>query len=196
MAILNLESIRSKVVNSNQLKALAAKNADRKFNAAHKELLNNIESNPLSQEIAKGPDGVTLGETVLRKGNLFSFIGFDAGSTPIKDLVEIYKEETTIDLENPVVKKSLDKVIYSFKVTLPSNDVLDQKAKMPFNTYAESWVTRIEKGISGLNSYIYHRYFKSNSHSGTGLQKDEAAGGTFKQQYLTPILEKFKNKIR
>ena len=48
----------------------------RRFNAAHKKLLNEFETHPVTREIEGGPDATNTSGTLGGSGNLFSFLGF------------------------------------------------------------------------------------------------------------------------
>ena len=60
--------------------------AQRRFNRAKTEMISEFESHAVTQEIEAGPEGKNSSSTLGGYGNLYSFIGFYQGSSPIETL--------------------------------------------------------------------------------------------------------------
>lgn len=168
------------------------------FNEEKKQLINEFNNHPVTKEIEAGPDiegnpSETLGGS---RGNLFSFIGFDRNKKPVQEIRDLLEKD--IKLRNTslgaVYKK--DKIIYKFPIEVPSTPEIENASELPWEK-GQSWVTGIEKGISGLGNYIFKRFF-SAGRSKTGLQmKGGVSGNTFiKGFYLPTMLKKFIAKFR
>ena len=193
MARLNIRQVLKKIENAPKLKGFARSNALSKFNAAHGDLIEEFTSHGISEEVGQG--AVTASSNFLERGNLFSFLGFEADRNPVDEVVDLLKE-ISLDQFNYKTKIEGKTITYTFKVNIPTQKDFATASPMPPYRSGRSWVFQIEKGASGLASYRYSEKFSEGySRSGTGLQKDGATKGVFKQQYITPILEKFKLRI-
>ncbi len=105
----------------------------------------------------KGADGKT-------KGNLFTFIGFD--KNPLNEGLILIEDGISL-VKNPTsVRQKDNKTIYTYQVNTPTPKDYSAIAPMP-HWSGGSWITAIEKGISGFGSYIY---WKIAGRSGGGLQ--------------------------
>lgn len=126
------------------------------------QYISQIMNHPISQELSAGPDSSNISNTLNGQGNLYSFIGFNAGDTPIENLVDIVKKNTFIKM----IKASNSG--FDFEVNSPSLEELKTFTPMPFEG-GNSWLKGIEKGISGFSNYLYGKLFP-NSRSGKGIQ--------------------------
>jgi hypothetical protein len=65
------------------------------------KMINEFRDHPISREIQAGETSLNLSETLSgRQGNLFSFIGFEAGSEPLEPIYEILSEISIIQLHS------------------------------------------------------------------------------------------------
>lgn len=165
-----------------------------RFTSAKDKLLNDFDEHPVTIEIEGGVDAENISGTLGGRPNLWGFIGFPIGDTPIKGLrAALYK---FIKMEqSPKIQERGDLIFFSFKVDVPSLDDLAQITPLPFEP--GSWLIGIEIGISGLTRYIYWRLDNENSRSGRGLQaKNELRSINFKPvDYVSKMLTDFKNKF-
>lgn len=128
------------------------------------QYVNEIESHPVSIEINNGEGSQNISNTLDGNGNLFSFIGFNEGSKPVEDIVNIVKNNTSIrelSVKNNIIK---------YQVNSPSLEELYSVTPMPFER-GLSWLRGIEKGISGFGYYLYGKIFPS-SRSGRAIQSN------------------------
>lgn len=159
------KSILKNEIASAQFKALEKEAkiiADKILENNKKEYISKILEHPISQELADGPEAANISNTLNGEGNLYSFIGFDAGDKPVEDLIEIIEQNTRIQ---PI--KSTGEV-FSFQVYTPSLEELKPYTPMPFEG-GNSWLKGIEKGISGFSNYLYGLLFPT-SRSGKAIQ--------------------------
>ena len=148
-----------------------------------KEYISEILEHPVSQELEGGPESSNLSNTLNGVGNLYSFIGFDAGDKPIEDLVGIIEKNTRIQ---PIKSKG---EIFNFQVYTPSLDELRPYTPMPFEG-GNSWLKGIEKGISGFSNYFYGLLFPT-SRSGRAIQsKNKIRRTSYKPTKYFSILYK------
>lgn len=156
------------------------------------EMLEDIESHPVSREISEGPNSDNKSNTLGGYGNLFSFIGFNRGSDPVEDI--------TTELRKPV-KTKVKRVFwgrgkFTVDTNLPSQKEVESKAQIPWAN-GLSWAEGIEKGISGLGQYFFKGRFSAVSRSGTGVQGKSNTGRSFRPtQYLTKIYKDFFERIK
>ena len=190
-------------INNNALKAIvnkqvgpivgkhAQKKVEQIVEKARKQMIQDFESHPVTQEIEMGPEGYNQSGTLGGYGNLYSFIGFEEGMDPIAPLRRILKKAINIK-SIPASQRSM---LLEFVVELPSKEDLINASPMPWMS-GRSWVEGVERGISGLGNYINTTSFKSRS--GEGIQsKTKIRGGQFRNtKYLSKILNDLRKNIQ
>jgi len=180
--------------NIKNFQAFATNAAAARFVAAKRDMLEEFNEHPVTQEIESGPDGDNITNTLEGKGNLFSFIGFYENEQPTEPVRQAL--EDTYMAKTPQVVQVGSRVEFRFRVFLPDIKTLANLTPMHWDS-DKSWLTGIEKGISGLGYYIYWKRKMENSRSGTGIQGQNQLrpGGYRKTKYMTQILNNFKNKF-
>jgi len=205
---INSKQIREKIENATFKKAqpIAQKRAEEVVKKKKEEFLQEFIEHEITQEILAGPEanyGVSG-----QNGNLFSFIGFDAGSKPVQDLYKYF--EKTIFLSKTFNYDKTSKT-FKFKMAYPTID--DIKDVTDLGNYVSddngwgegrSWAISIERGIPGLDRYkfskdpkiLYGKNSNSESRSGTGLQRPNAIhpGAAYKARKYVSELLKILNK--
>tara|TARA_Y100000004_G_scaffold185169_1_gene234983 strand:+ start:111 stop:740 length:630 start_codon:yes stop_codon:yes gene_type:complete len=163
--------------------------------------LKEFDRHPVSREIAQGPEGVNVSNTLSGEGNLFSFIGFSKTSDPLGPVREVLK--SNLNLTSRQKKKRGAKGMvsgYSYQLSFPTFAAFDLVARMPWES-GNSWVEGIEKGISGYSNYMYFKFGDGKdlkkSRSGKALQvKKSANSGIFKTTpYITEILTNYRRRL-
>jgi len=192
MNSLNLNSIRNKIKDTQKLKETIDKSVKISFQKAKDEYIENFLNHPVTKEIASGPDGVNSSNTLSSKGNLFSFIGFNNGSNPIGELESNIKGSFSLERQSIEINKN--KIKTRYKISYPSQIDLEKNTSMPWEG-GNSWVTAIERGISGFSNYMYKKF--NSSRSGTGIQvKNKISSNSYKPtKYFSEIIDKFLNSV-
>ncbi len=165
------------------------------FDRSKKQMLDDFIDHPVSKEISAGPDASNISGTLIGGGNLFSFIGFHVGDSPVRNVYNLLKTGTYLSGKRPrVVRKTKDRVYLGFQVVAPTANQLASQTTMPWEP--GSWLFKIEQGISGLGYYIYQKGIKA-SRSGTGIQADgKVKQAVFKRvSYMSAILNTFKRNF-
>lgn len=162
-----------------------------KINAAQKEMIEEFQNHPVTREISAGENASNSSGLLGGYGNLFSFIGFDQGSDPIGSLDSIFKRK--IDF---ILKRTNDRGGFSIIINYPSQQLLEANAQVKW-LGGRSWIDGIERGLSGLDSFLYMDAGIKNSRSGSGIQsKNKIRSVTQnKTPYVSEILNKFKNRL-
>lgn len=161
--IIKKRSLYTKVFNSKKLLKSSTNLANRKIKSAKQAFLKDFSSHPVTKEIEGGPNFLNISGTLGGYGNLFSFIGFSKGSNPVSPILNLIQ---TIQLGS--LRKNKNNT-YRFRITVPSLKSFYNASRMPWES-GRSWLFDIEKGISGLGSYLYLKYESSKSRSGSGIQ--------------------------
>lgn len=167
--------------------------AKEKFERAKGHLLYNLENHPISKEISAG-QSISSSRFLNGPGNLFSFLGFNEGTNPIEDLIDLLDQ---IIVFTPSTK-ILDRKNFSFSAVsrtfIPVESDL-QVLSLPWEP-GISWVFSIEKGVSNLGFYLFVK--SAASRSGKGIQADHPTRSTSftPTPYLSPLLEKFKRDLQ
>ena len=160
-----------------------------KFLIKKQQLISDFENHSVTREIKQGPSSSNISGTLGGYGNLYSFIGFDGGD-PTGRVSQALNSGVRL-IRIPQKIKRGKSVIYSYTVKFPSIQELAIVAPMPWEP--GNWVDRIERGISGLGSYIY-RMGISSSRSGTGVQsKGKVRTATYQRtSYMSAIFATFR----
>jgi hypothetical protein len=144
--------------------------ADAEFEIAKDAMLSYFDEHKVTQELEAGE---TAESKFLPFGNLFSFLGFDAGSTPTQSLREALEDETHLRFDyTRYVNPRLGIYRYYFPVLVPDRKDIERYTHEDLERWSsESWVYQIEEGISNLNRYLFDRdKIFNNSASGPAIQ--------------------------
>jgi hypothetical protein len=159
-----------------------------------KEFLDEFDSHDVSTEIKAGAEpNFGIGDA---NGNLFSFLGFNAGSDPVGDLRSYLNKSIKL---GPSYAYNKGTRTYTFKIQFPTIDEIKEVTNLGNYTddgWGEnrSWAISIERGIPGLNRYKYslnEKELGGNSRSGTGLQrKNILRNSQYKpRKYISELLK-------
>ena len=190
--------IKKSAVKSMGQKALrdkAYKMMQQKLAEAQKETLGEFNKHPVTTEIEAGPRAENLSGTLGGYGNLYSYIGFNQGSSPVTSLREFLVTRPKVFRSSRFVK-SQSSVEFKFRVQIPTFQEMEALSPSPYE--GRSWIKGVERGISGLGYYLHSRSGQlSGSRSGFGLQTENTLRAmTFKPiRYMTNILTKFRRKV-
>jgi hypothetical protein len=193
---INPTLIRKKIIrNINRVPVKVRSSAERKFNQAKMDLMDEFESHPVTQEIESGPMGGNDSGTLGGYGNLFSFIGFHQGSNPIdmlRGLLDSYKINT---MRPQIVKKNIG-VDFKFRVSGPSME--DIQTATYLNWLGKSWVRGVERGMSGIGNYLATAGAGESSRSGGGIQATQRMRGSAYRptKYVSSLLRTFFLRLR
>lgn len=147
------------------------------------QYMSQILEHPISEEIAAGQEAENISNTLNGEGNLYTFIGFDAGDKPIDNLIGIVEKNTIIK------QVSSKNGIFSFQVYTPSLDELKGYTPMPFEG-GNSWLRGIEKGISGFSNYLYGLLFPTSRSSKAIQSKNKIRRASYKPTKYFSVLYK------
>tara|TARA_R110002110_G_scaffold166220_1_gene366816 strand:- start:5 stop:568 length:564 start_codon:yes stop_codon:yes gene_type:complete len=156
---------------------------------AHEEFLKKFNSHPVTTEIEGGPSASNMSRTLGGVGNLYTYIGFPSGSSPIRPL--------RILLEKYKIRYHHTKQGIRITVELPTKEEAFQVTPMPWAT-GRSWARGIERGISGLGRYLVSSRNIAKSRSGKAIEvKGRVRGGRFSNtSYLSTLLNDYYKKIQ
>ena len=198
MAKINTKVLRDAVYsgaeNANirkQARALAAQRVEE----AKESMIEELNSHPITKEIESGPDSENDSNTLDGNGNLYSFIGFEAGSKPT-EIIRDYLGKSTRLMTGYKYEKNDSGGVYYFTVSVPSSPELEELTPSPWDS--KSWTRGIERGISGLGFYIYSKIKAlASSRSGTATQSGNKVRslGYRPVKYMSNIINNFKKKI-
>jgi len=163
---------------------------EKEFNKIKNQYLQEFLNHPITQEIKGGIDATNTSGTLAGITNLYSFIGFDEGSDPIKPIEDLLEKSNYRIVFN---NKALDSsVIFD----IPTAVQIFEITPMPW-AVGRSWARGIETGISGLGYYL--KKIK-NSRSGFGIQSSTnqvRPGTVFKNtKYISDLINKFSKDLK
>lgn len=149
----------------------------KEFEVIKKAMIQEFEMHPVTIEIDSGPNSSNTSGTLGGYGNLFTFIGFEDGENPLRQVRARLKE--TI-----LRKTSYKNGVFDFITTEPTKEELYSMTPLPWISGQRSWMDGIETGLSGLGFYLYKEGKSiSKSRSGPAIQlkggkKSESAFGS------------------
>lgn len=148
-----------------------------------KKFISAFELHPVTKELSAGPTATNTSRTLNGIGNLFSFIGFNKTENPINDL------RKSINQNFMFRKKRMGNKV-QFVINFPALEKLKKDTPLPWES-GKSWLTGIERGISGFGNYMYKRFIEGRS--GQALQTEKRIrGSSYKPtRYITQLVERF-----
>ena len=152
------------------------------------EIIEEFENHPVTQEIEGGITATNISNTLDGITNLYSFIGFESGDSPLDPIREQLKK---INLRYTINSKG--ELI--FTVEFPTAKDIFKVTPMPWAT-GRSWAQGIEVGISGLGYYIKSTI---NSRSGLGVQSQKPVrnGVRFRNtKYISYLINLYSKKLQ
>ena len=152
------------------------------------KFMDDFENHPVTKEIQDGPMASNSSSTLNGIGNLFSYIGFYASQAPVDELRDLLQKSFSFR------KGKRSKDGSKFIITYPNMEEIKKNTPMPWEG-GRSWVSGIEKGISGFGNYIYKTFI--GGRSGEGLQSsNKVRGSSFKRvRYMSEMIKNFVNNI-
>ncbi len=163
---------------------------DSEFNKIKNNYIQEFINHPITQEIKGGIGATNISGTLGGITNLYSFIGFDEGTDPIKPIEDL-------------LEKSNYRIIFNNKATdstvifdIPTAAQIFAVTPMPW-AIGRSWARGIETGISGLGYYLKKT---KNSRSGLGIQSSTnqvRPGTVFKNtRYISDLINRFSKDLK
>lgn len=181
------------------------------FESQKIEMIQGFLKDDISQEI-KDPDLGNISGTLGGYGDLFGFIGFFEGSSPIEEVSEILFSKT--ELKSIKIQRIYNRdargrftsgrsfVNVNVSFSVPDLDDFDETSQRVVRDYSgRNWIKGIEKGISGFNRYA--NYPRGESRRGVqlgGVIKNPSVSrpklSNYKPRgYVTPLIKEFIKKI-
>jgi len=189
----NMSIFNKKLANNRVYKSEIKKRASEKVESSKALLLSEFKAHPVTREIEGGASSPNISNTLGGYGNLYSFIGFPAGSRPTKIVENLLNTIKTGKITKSIPSRS--KLTVEVEIEIPTREAFYRATPLPFES-ARSWLYGIESGISGFGSYFYKKWQRSRS--GNAFQADKRVrGGSFKNtSYFSAMLLAFTKRIR
>lgn len=190
---LNLKDFDDAIANNRDVQRAMQQIAVERFEVAKNHLVNEFESHPVSIEINDGPNASNTSGTLGGYGNLFSFIGFEAGESPVRRWSNFIKNRIRIsNLSTPKITMKSQGFVAEFDIEGASEEDMVENAQTPWEN-GRSWLMSIERGISGLGYYIS----KKLGRSGGGIQSNSQVrpGGFRNTSYWSGMWGRFMKEL-
>ena len=191
MATLNVKKLRMNIGSLSQIKSAALELAESKLQSDRNFFLEEFDNHPITKEIEAGPNSTNSSMTLGGYGNLFSFIGFESNQNPTLVIKKMINKIRLIKKSYSAPSRSGSKIF--FNVFVPKLQDFQKETPMPWSP-GRSWLSGIEKGISGFGYYISR---KLSGRSEGGVQTDDKLrGGSFKNvSYFSRMYSSFLRKL-
>lgn len=171
---------------SKQYSAGFRKQIERKIHQDVKEaqakMILAFESNEVTRDLDRGPSGGSLPGG----GNLFSFIGFEAGDQPTNALRALLTKAIKVKFINSTQKE----IGVTFQIDIPTKEQIEALTPMPWAP-GRSWAREIEMGIPGLGQYLVKDSAASRSGKAIQVESIIRSGQFGAKPYMTKILSTF-----
>ena len=162
---------------------------EKQFKIAKDKLLADFNGHNVTRELKVGA-GAPNYSGGLPDGNLFGFIGFEAGYDPISPIEKLLMKAHILIKQRKVVRSGFT---WAYAVNMPSIRDLHQVTPMPWAS-GSSWLRELEgRGIPNLGQYMY--VDAKSSRSSEGIQGGNRSGGRLRIAYIKPMLEEFENNL-
>jgi hypothetical protein len=201
MGKINLQVFRreaTKAFNTSLVRDIAIDGANKALDRAKNIAIKEFNNHPVTRELRGGPEAQNVSNTLGGRGNLFSFIGFMSNDDPTR-IVERAILDSRLN-RTPSIRRvgKSSTFTVTFVATVPSKKQLEAITPMPFEK-GRSWLTGIERGISGLSYYIYNKVKGiKGSRSGKAIQSKHPymSGLRYKPtSYISPILNNLRKRL-
>lgn len=151
-----------------QLQALGAANVQRKFDAAVRDSISFIESHPVTSDLKGSSYNINKNSPIIQGSsayaNLFSVMGFVAGSDPIGDL-ENFIHFDAFEFDKSKVTSSQignSRVVLDYFLTFANLNDTDNYGEFLLEWNNKSWLRLLEEGVNNVEFFLQkERYGRS-----------------------------------
>jgi hypothetical protein len=188
-----MRSLSNQIKDTKKFNDAARREIRKMEQQATKDFLREFDEHPITNEIEAGPDASNSSGTLNGYGNLFSFIGFSQGDSPVAELRSYLRR--SIRASNLKKEKGAKTKAY-FTINKPEMKTIGSVTPMPWEV-GRSWVRSIERGISGFGYYM-NTMTRRFSRSGAGIQVDRRlrSGGYVPKKYMSQMLRNLDRNLR
>lgn len=188
MGSVNIASIREKIKKISRVQKEINSKVFSQFEQVKNKTIEEFEAHPVTKELKQGPETNNISNTLNGIGNLYSYIGFNQGENPTENVKSILSNEMKISpVQNSIMG---NKYKASYKISYPSESDIAQKTPLPWEP-GRSWVSGIERGISGFGFYITKIFLKGRSKTALQSQKEVRSGSFKPTTYWSDIINNF-----
>jgi hypothetical protein len=160
------------------------------FDKIKEKYIQEFLNHPITVEINGGIEAQNTSNTLGGITNLYSFIGFDEGTDPIRPIQELLEKSNYRTVFN---NQAVDSTVI---FEIPTAQQIFNITPMPW-AIGRSWARGIETGISGLGYYLKKT---KNSRSGLGIQSSTnqvRTGASFKNtKYISDLINRFNKDLK
>ena len=188
-----MKDLANQIKNTGQFNKAAGREIKKIEQQTREDFLREFDEHPITNEIEAGPDASNSSGTLSGYGNLFSFIGFSEGDSPVAELRSYLGH--SIRASNLKKERRARTKAY-FTISKPEMKTITAVTPMPWEV-GRSWVRSIERGISGFGYYM-NTMTRRFSRSGAGVQVDRRlrSGGYVPQKYMSQMLRNLDRNLR
>lgn len=162
------------------------------FKKVKGQIIEEFNNDLITREIEMGPTASNISGTLGGVGNLYSFIGFEAGTDPITPIRELL-EKSSYNINYNALETS-SRITFE----IPTAKMIFSITPMPWAA-GRSWAKGIETGISGLGYYLFLKKQSDKSRSSAAIQTQNQLRrkAKFKNtQYISNLISKFEKELK
>ena len=172
------------------------------FEARKQVVLDEFDAHPVTQELEAGPDASSQFIDTAHGGNLYSFLGFNAGENPTEAIRKVLQEDLRLNISQTTREVHQNTIIFKTPVRMPTLTTFHDKvgSQVPLEWTSRSFTDLLERGITGFGQYLFDtiRNFGGASRSGPAIQinKGTLRGGSAPRiKYVSEFLARFRSLI-
>lgn len=174
------------------------------FESKKEIMLQEFDNHGVTRELKAGSTDSTAPSSYIKTrkgGNLFSLLGFEAGTDPTEAVREILNKDVKLNLSQITKEVGSNNIVFKTPIRIPTLDTIHEKVaqKSPTPWTSRAFTDAIERGITGFGKYLFDatRHFKA-SRSGPAIQIDATLreGSTPRIKYISQIIANFKSLIK
>jgi len=190
----NMKVVMRQISKDKKVRKQISKELENHVQEIKDNLIREFASHPVTQEINAGESANNSSGLLGGVGNLFSFIGFNAGAAPTDMVMSLLQRGISFKRLKPKARK-ISKKNFEIDGVVEWVTVGEVASVSPMPWEPGSWIEGIERGISGLGQYMEAR---SKGRSQGGIQvKGKINQGMFRPtKYLPAMLLQAEQLLR
>lgn len=162
--------------------------ADEFFESLKKEVIEKILASDVSQELINHTNPSRILGT---SGTLFGFLGLVEGQSVVPEIIQIVENTMSYSISRRLIRGGI-----KISIKIPSlEDFRTPDLELPWEG-GYSVVDAVEKGLSGLQNYIFKNSPGSRSQEGVQAQNKIRNVKFTKHPWISPILKEVKNRAK
>ena len=181
----DMKAVMREISKDKKVREQISKKVEQRVQEIKQKLIRDFASHPVTQEINAGVSAGNTSNLLGGAGNLFSFIGFSAGASPVDAVMSLLERNINFKRLKPTLRR-VSKRDFKIEAEIEWVTMGELFSSSPMPWEPGSWLEGIERGISGLGQFMEAR---SKGRSKGGIQvKGTVNQGLFRPTKYLPAM--------